>query len=149
MMQWATVWISLLHCSDLSQTHLGYWMEFSAVSPGQLFADGLQLRQAYTSLNGYFDCLPCLIFHSRDRTKCLSHSAHRVSLSCTNSCIFTWEMYLYHIKAPYCVANRCKTLWSNLQQAFDTLIFELPTNSMILPMSFTSLMSFTHMHWSL
>lgn len=44
-------------------------MEFSAASPGQLFADGLLLRQAYTSLNGYFDCLvQSLIFHRRDRT---------------------------------------------------------------------------------
>lgn len=55
-----------------------------------------------------------------------------------------------HLRHPIklIVANnifRCKTLWSNSTQAFDTLISELPTNSMILQTSFTLLMWFTHM----
>ncbi len=91
------------------------------------------------SLNGYSDCLQCLIFHSRQ------NKMHLIALIDSALCLVQIHLYellhdLYHIKAPHRVANRCKTLWSNLQQAFDTSIFELPTNRMILPMSFTSRM---------
>ncbi len=68
------------------------------------------------SLNGYSDCLQCLIFHSRQIKMSLIALIDSALVSCTNSCISTWEKCICIISKPLTVlqtgAKHCGATYS-------------------------------------